>query len=864
MRCNRIVWLFALACFLGDLVADEPIDSGGFEIITVDSFEGMRIVETYVNTVLPPGASVNSNDTIVTATGGAETSVKISSAFDQHQEPGLLIEVSDGDVTIDFSGWPSQQSGLYAPLTLTTCPDPDDPSYPVKYSCSTFRAKFVDIGVFVPLTNIRVDGVVGARIPGDGSKLSESFGVSYNRIYFVREIEAAKLGSSCEFYASCSGEPVLLVHGYQTEPVGPILADNGGRDYWGSFPERLMVDGYVPYEFAWLSNARFEDVAADLKQTIELIKTETGHDVHIVAHSFGGVLTRRLLQDSSLNAVAGSIASVSTIGSPHSGIFDRQENYLEIEFPQGQDSALFEGCGQISCHVMGENAFGSTIASLLEFELIAGSEPYFLASTTSSLPDVNILSLIGFLRNHLAPNHTLGGDGLITGEGQRFHPELVLTLAGEPKWDGTLFESAIGAALVSEFFLGRDATSDADPFLEPNSIAVPADFVAFRHSSGTPVGPALYEFSEPLVPFSGFNDIYQRVVERIEASQSQSQLYSVTDLGMLAGGINGSDAYAINNFGIVVGTSDGIADENYTGGGRGRATKPFIWTAGEGMLALGPTPTYAGLNAAGGNAFGINDDGAVVGTLNYGFAGGFQSFISIPTSGMELIPASGVAYDINNAGQVVGTGGQSAYRWTAMGGLESLGIIVQNTAAVAINELGVVAGSHGIESCNTRPQIWNAAGQPQSNIDLSGLLATLPPYSAICNGRAYGINDAGDVVGSLYFIFIEEPAKTVAFKWSSMSNSTQGLGDLPQMPGTIGNEAFGINNDGMVVGQSGNQAFLWTPQTGILDLNALLDESGGGWTLHIARAINDAGEIVGYGLHDGQMRAFLLTPIGDQ
>lgn len=481
------------------------------------------MIETYVDTVIPPATSVNSDGTTVTATGDAEASVKISSAFNQHGEPGLLIEVSGGDVTIDMSEWPSQQSALDAPLTTPTCPDATDPSYPVKYSCTTFRARFADIVVWVPFTLIPVDIVGGARVPGDGSTLSEGLSEDLLRSYFVREIDAAKLKSGCEVYVSCSGDPVLLVHGYQKEPYGPRLSDNGGRDYWGSFPERLMADGYVPYEFTWLTNARFEDVAADLKQAVELIKTETGHDVHIVAHSFGGVLTRRLLQDPSFAGVASSIASVTTIGTPHLGIFDDATTYDDGEnevrkFPGGQDSRLFGGCGQISCHVMGENAFGSIIASLLDFEETPGSEVYFVTSTIGNLPALNIQSLIGFLRNHLAQNHTLGGDGLISGEGQRFHPELVLTVAGQAKWDGTLYESVMGAALVSEFFLGRDATSDADPFLEPNSIAVPADFIAYRHSSGTPVGQAQYEFSEPLVPSPGFNDVYQRVLDSLGGS----------------------------------------------------------------------------------------------------------------------------------------------------------------------------------------------------------------------------------------------------------------------------------------------------------------------------------------------------------
>lgn len=48
----------------------------------------------------------------------------------------------------------------------------------------------------------------------------------------------------------------------------------------------------------------------------------------------------------------------------------------------------------------------------------------------------------------------------------------------------------------------------------------------------------------------------------------------------------------------------------------------------------------------------------------------------------------------------------------------------------------------------------------------------------------------------------------------------------------------------------------------MLDLNSLLKDSGSGWTLEVANAINDKGQIVGYGLNPlGQTEAFLLTPV---
>jgi probable HAF family extracellular repeat protein len=59
---------------------------------------------------------------------------------------------------------------------------------------------------------------------------------------------------------------------------------------------------------------------------------------------------------------------------------------------------------------------------------------------------------------------------------------------------------------------------------------------------------------------------------------------------------------------------------------------------------------------------------------------------------------------------------------------------------------------------------------------------------------------------------------------------------------------------------TGDSAFLWTSKSGMQDLNNLLDASGNGWALKQADGINDRGQIVGYGVHNGVTHGFLLTP----
>jgi probable HAF family extracellular repeat protein len=86
--------------------------------------------------------------------------------------------------------------------------------------------------------------------------------------------------------------------------------------------------------------------------------------------------------------------------------------------------------------------------------------------------------------------------------------------------------------------------------------------------------------------------------------------------------------------------------------------------------------------------------------------------------------------------------------------------------------------------------------------------------------------------------------------------------------GSSGSEAYGINDIGQVVysykldndsGMEIQKAFLY--EGGLMtDLNDLLSGSTG-WDLHLASAINNSGQIVGYGTNpSGQTHAFLLTP----
>ena len=125
--------------------------------------------------------------------------------------------------------------------------------------------------------------------------------------------------------------------------------------------------------------------------------------------------------------------------------------------------------------------------------------------------------------------------------------------------------------------------------------------------------------------------------------------------------------------------------------------------------------------------------------------------------------------------------------------------------------------------------------------------------------EALAINNPGTVVG---FSLLPGDGSQHAFRWSKGV-----LMDLhaPSLPAS--SAAIGMNNSGRIVGVAspmiedvfdGNIAVLWDGDR-VFDLNLLISP-GTGWQLYRAAAINDRGEIVGVGNHNGQIRAFLLTP----
>jgi len=288
--------------------------------------------------------------------------------------------------------------------------------------------------------------------------------------------------------------------------------------------------------------------------------------------------------------------------------------------------------------------------------------------------------------------------------------------------------------------------------------------------------------------------------------------YEITDLGP-------GEAWGINDAGQVVGYSSGYA---------------FLWDSTNGMIDLGT------LGGSASTAYGINDAGQVVGYSGSDYVSGF---IWDSINGMRYLDGIGdtesEARDINNSGQVVVWTFNYSFLWDSTSGVTDLGSVT----AWGINDAGQVVGE---EYFSGQPHafLWDDG----DTIDLGTLGGR--------NSRAYAINNAGQVVGYAY----SAGGDRHAFLWED--------GEMIDL-GTLGgpySSAHGINNEGQVVGYlftsgEGYSGFLWDSENGMIELSDLLFDSPGWDRLTYAMDINNYGQIVGWGSIDGEIHAFLMTPV---
>jgi probable HAF family extracellular repeat protein len=222
-----------------------------------------------------------------------------------------------------------------------------------------------------------------------------------------------------------------------------------------------------------------------------------------------------------------------------------------------------------------------------------------------------------------------------------------------------------------------------------------------------------------------------------------------------------------------------------------------------------------------------------------------QEIPGLPIPGARLSQVSA----INNRGQIVGdtitsdgTVISRAFRWSPATGTQNLGTLPGGgpSSGYGINDAGQVVGSASLNSGGSRAfRYTDGVGM----VDLG----VLPGQT---NSTARAINNAGQVTGTS----TNSPLPGVPFRYTD-GVGMQSLG-LP--PGATGaSSGTAINSRGLVATTASvsgvSRAFRYTDGTGWQDLGSF----GGGTS---ASAINDAGQVAGSAsLGNGVTHAFLYT-----
>lgn len=305
--------------------------------------------------------------------------------------------------------------------------------------------------------------------------------------------------------------------------------------------------------------------------------------------------------------------------------------------------------------------------------------------------------------------------------------------------------------------------------------------------------------------------------------------WRIADLGAL--GTQGATALAVNNLGDAAGVSAAKVS--------GTSFQPphaFVWHAGT-LRDLG-----ASLGSPAGLGFSeitaLNDKGTLVGS-------GPEGLMQWRDGAAMPLGFKGKAEDVNNFDVIVGSHNTNpkarAFLYKA-GVLHDLGTLGGSTSSAnAVNDDNVVVGGSLIAGDAVgHAFVWRAG--VMKDIGTLGGPASL----------ASDVNRAGVVVGSAQ----DASGRWAAFVYDDAAGMRRLLDDRQE------SLAIAINERGAIVGESGDNAFLYDGGKLTL-LESLPDVQAAGWLRLHPTGINDRGWICGWGWREGTAphpSAFLLIP----
>jgi probable HAF family extracellular repeat protein len=332
-----------------------------------------------------------------------------------------------------------------------------------------------------------------------------------------------------------------------------------------------------------------------------------------------------------------------------------------------------------------------------------------------------------------------------------------------------------------------------------------------------------------------------------------SACLSSTPLEDLGGNL--ARAVAVNEHGVIVGST--------LDGGYHRA---FVRDPNTGVMSLIPS-----LNTGGGEALDVNDAGLVVGSsfshlqdcffpptipiqcpvaISHAFM--FDSVTGeledLADFGVGTLPPGANQFDlgstatgVNEAGIIVGTSTSIGPAPPPIPFTLFSRPFAFDSATDTLTDLSV-HGISGPVDINENGHVLGQRGSHAAVLDLAtGAVTEIGTFGGGIS-QGYALNDTGLVVGAAQ---VAGNSAFHAFVFDLGTGMLTDIGTLPQQ-GAPNSTAYGVNNDGIVVGTSaasgGQHPFAYdVPARSLKDLGLL------GGSIHAeARDINDAGTVVGF------------------